>query len=142
MPRKALNPKDKKPRQRPTVAEHEARVNDIAELITQGMRPREIVQTIAKRVKKGRRPWNEEVSERTLYDYMSRANKAFATSTVLKRDELIGIAYDRLTLIWQKTLKARQYKTALAIQKEINETFGVKKGVPIDAIRKVTLEFV
>lgn len=93
------------------------RVSRIFELMTQGFFDFEIVQNVS-----NNEGWN--VSDRQIYNYISKANEMFSDYAKIKRDIELGKAITRLNVLFNKSLKVQDYKTCLMIQKEINTLMG------------------
>jgi len=102
-----------------TSVELEARVSAIYRLLLSGMRRQEIIQYVADKTDWG-------VSERTIDTYMEHARKEIAEVTSEERQASLGMAYKRLDMLYFKSLLINDYKTALAVQKEINDINGIK----------------
>jgi leucyl aminopeptidase (aminopeptidase T) len=71
---------------------------------------------------------NWQIEERTTDEYIERANAYFAETSVINRDEQIGLALRRYHDLYQKNMRIDDYKAALATQKEIVNLLGL--GAP------------
>lgn len=70
------------------------------------------------------------VSERQICRYLQSANKIIEKSAKYRREEQIGLAVRRFTRIFSRAMKAQDYKTAIAAQREICTLFGLYKAQP------------
>lgn len=104
---------------KPSSVEMESRVSTIYRLLLSGMRRQEIIQYVANKT-----DWN--VCDRTLDSYIEKARVEIADVTDEERKTALGMAYKRLDMLYFKSLLINDYKTALAIQKEINDLSGLK----------------
>jgi len=104
---------------KPSSVEMESRVSTIYRLLLSGMRRQEIIQYVANKT-----DWN--VCNRTLDSYMEKARIEIAEITADERETALGMAYKRLDHLYFKSLLINDYKTALAVQKEINDINGIK----------------
>ena len=102
-----------------TSVEMEARISAVYRMLLSGMRRQEIIQYVADKTDWG-------VCERTLDTYMERARLDIAEVTAEERQTALGMAYKRLDTLYYKSLLINDYKTALAVQKEINDINGIK----------------
>ena len=117
-----------------TKAENELRVNKVVDFLIQGYTAQEILQYTTKSdnqavAEKQRRQgllW--DVSIRQIYHYIKQANDRIKETTKIDRELLISKNKNRLELLFNKTLKIQDYKTALATVKELNAFYGIEKG--------------
>jgi hypothetical protein len=100
-----------------TNIEVENRVNEIFTALTKGISSVEMFQYVSEKF-----TWN--VTSRQIYNYVQEANKKYTELAEKNKDVEFGKAVSRLTLLFEKSLKVQDYKTCLAIQKEINTMFG------------------
>lgn len=99
-----------------TNSEVNKRVTQVVKMLTMGVSRADILQYAADK-------W--QIAERTTDDYIRRANKHFAETSVYNRDEQIGLAMARLNTLYQKTMQIDDYKAALAAQKELSNMLGL-----------------
>ena len=102
-----------------TSAEKAARIATIYRLLLSGMRRREILQYVAEKT-----DWGLETS--AIDKYMREATQEIKEVTAEEIETARGMAYKRLDTLYYKSLLINDYKTALAVQKEMNELFGLK----------------
>ncbi|MDD3095407.1 MAG: hypothetical protein PHD63_04110 [Candidatus Marinimicrobia bacterium] len=96
-----------------------ARVATVYRLLLSGMRRREIIQYVAEKTDWG-------VSTRTIENYIHKATAEIKEVTDEEIEAARGMAYKRLDTLYYKSLLINDYKTALAVQKEMNDLFGLK----------------
>lgn len=102
-----------------TSAEKAARIATIYRLLLSGMRRREILQYVTEKT-----DWGLETS--AIDKYIREATQEIKEVTAEEIDTARGMAYKRLDTLYYKSLLINDYKTALAVQKEMNELFGLK----------------
>ena len=66
-----------------------------------------------------------DVGERQIDEYIRHARKRLKQSASYQRDEMLGIAIERLNRLYKDNLKVQDYKGALAVQREINTLLGL-----------------
>lgn len=96
----------------------EARVLEVLESILNGQNSHEITKHFAL-------AWS--VSEQTIYNYIKKANEHFKVYAKTEGQIEIGKAITRLNKLFNKSLQIMDFKTCLAVQKEINEMLALKK---------------
>lgn len=107
-----------------TKAEITKRVNQVYNLLLMGFSRAEILEYGQKvDPKKHKTAWN--VADNTIDTYISKANEIFKLQSAIHRDEQFGLAISRLIYLWQKNVSIQDYKTALAVQREINLLLGL-----------------
>lgn len=99
-----------------TEAEIEDRVLQILESILEGGNTHEIVLHYASIFK---------VSERQIYTYIQKANDKFKEYAKTEAKTEIGKALNRMNKLFNKSLQIMDFKTCLAVQKEINVMLGL-----------------
>ncbi|MDD3538489.1 MAG: hypothetical protein PHH65_09645 [Eubacteriales bacterium] len=99
--------------------EMRARVATVYRLLLSGLRRREVIQYAREKTE-----WN--VSDRTIDNYIRKASAEIKEVTDEELEAARGMAHKRLDTLYYKSLLINDYKTALAVQKEINELFGLK----------------
>lgn len=109
----------KKTRPKCTKAEKAARVALIYRLLISGMRRREVLQYVRTKT-----DW--EVGDRSIDKYIHDATEEIKEVTTEEIEAARGMAYKRLDTLYYKSLLINDYKTALAVQKEMNDLFGLK----------------
>ena len=102
-----------------TSAEKSVRIATIYRLLLSGMRRREILQYVAEKT-----DWGLETS--AIDKYMREATQEIKEVTAEEIETARGMAYKRLDTLYYKSLLINDFKTALAVQKEMNELFGLK----------------
>jgi hypothetical protein len=83
------------------------------------MRRREVLQYVTEKT-----DWGIETS--AIDKYIAEATKEIKEVTAEEIETARGMAYKRLDTLYYKSLLINDYKTALAVQKEMNELFGLK----------------
>ena len=102
-----------------TSAEKAVRIATIYRLLLSGMRRREVLQYVTEKT-----DWGLETS--AIDKYIAEATKEIKEVTAEEIETARGMAYKRLDTLYYKSLLINDYKTALAVQKEMNELFGLK----------------
>ena len=100
------------------MVEMRARVATVYRLLLSGMRRREIIQYVDKKTDWG-------VTPRAVDNYIKRATAEIADVTESEKEAALGMAYKRLDTLYYKSLLINDYKTALAVQKEISDLNGL-----------------
>jgi len=101
-----------------TEAEYDSRVATIFDLMVKGITDRDMCQYVAKV-----EGWN--VSKRQVDRYIAEANDLFAAEGAKHVEKEFGKAKIRLEMLFEKSLKIQDYKTCLAIAKEVSALFGL-----------------
>jgi hypothetical protein len=83
------------------------------------MRRREVLQYVTDKT-----DWN--ISEPMVDKYLREATDEIKQVTDEEMETARGMAYKRLDTLYYKSLLINDFKTALAVQKEMNELFGLK----------------
>jgi len=96
------------------------RVGVVIDLIIRGLPRRKILLFI----RKNHKDW--KVCDGQIDKYIQSANKELKKSANIKRKEKIGTAFETLKLLLSSNLQIQDYKAALAVQREINDLFGLK----------------
>jgi hypothetical protein len=99
-----------------TKAEVKQRTSQIIKMMTLGVSRADICQFASD---------NWQIDDRTTDRYIKRANDYFAETSVIDRDEQIGIAMRRYNDLYQKNMRIDDYKAALATQKELSNLLGL-----------------
>lgn len=102
-----------------TSAEKAVRIATIYRLLLSGMRRREVLQYVTEKT-----DWGLGTS--AIDKYIAEATKEIKEVTAEEIETARGMAYKRLDMLYFKSLLINDYKTALAVQKEMNELFGLK----------------
>lgn len=102
-----------------TSAEKAVRIATIYRLLLSGMRRREVLQYVTEKT-----DWGLETS--AIDKYIAEATREIKEVTAEEIETARGMAYKRLDTLYYKSLLINDYKTALAVQKEMNELFGLK----------------
>jgi len=121
-----------------TNAEASQRTRAVYEKLVQGASRAEILQYVAKEA------WG--INERSIDYYIQRATKKLEKEAAPAREIELGKAKARLAMLFARSLQIKDYKGALAIQKEINTLLGLnaparqehtgKDGGPLDIVIK------
>ena len=108
------------------------RVLAIVESIIEGGNTYEIV-------KHYRSEWN--LSERMIYKYINKAKNEFKKYAKTEAQVEIGKAINRLNKLFNSSLQIMDYKTCLAVQKEINSMLGLNEANKIEITdHKITIQ--
>lgn len=116
-------------------AQVEMRTAKIFELLCLGRKRREILQYVAskKLQQKGTKTaWNEidwNIAERTVDEYIARANEEIKSLADIKKDYELGKALAQLNLLFQSDIKIQDYKAALAVVRERAALLGLHAPV-------------
>jgi hypothetical protein len=102
-----------------TVAQFEARVNKVMEMLILGLSRASILQYVTNST-----DWN--VSDRQVDNYIADANREIEKHSETVRERELGKAIRRLEMLFQSCMKVQDYQRALAVQKELNELLGLK----------------
>lgn len=107
-----------------TNAEVEQRVTAVTNLLIAGVSRAGILEYA------GKQKWGIERS--MIDEYISRATDIIKQSSIIDRDEQVGLAVRRLTDLYKTALAAKDTRTALAVQKEINQLLGLPEAAQIN----------
>ena len=110
--------KTNKTRAKSNMVEMRARVATVYRLLLSGMRRREIIQYVREKTDWG-------VTDRAVDNYIKHATAEIAEVTEEEKKTALGMAYKRLDTLYYKSLLVNDYKTALAVQKEISDLNGL-----------------
>lgn len=100
------------------------RINAVYDLILMGFNRVQIIEYGQKvDLKHGKTDWN--VQDSTIDTYIAKAKERFEDESAIHRAEQLGLAISRLIYLWQKNVSIQDYKTALAVQKELNALVGL-----------------
>lgn len=100
------------------------RVSQVHDLLLMGFSRAQIIEYGQKEDAKNKKvAWN--VQDATIDTYIAKANEVFRQKSAVIRDEQFGLAMSRLVLLFQKTMTIQDYKSALAVQREINLLLGL-----------------
>lgn len=98
------------------MAEVESRVTTIFGLMLNGASRKEIIQYSTEK-------W--DITDRQTDSYIKRARELYEEEMQSTREQHIGLAYARLNGLYMKTTKVQDYRSALAVQREINILLGL-----------------
>lgn len=101
------------PRKRATNAEAARRVNEVYALMVSGARREAIIAHAEKKA------W--DVRARQIDKYIERARRQMEIDTTAERDQRLTNARARLDALYAKAMIATDFRTALAVQREINQ---------------------
>ena len=110
--------KNRKPYHKPTKAEPIQLVSEVYKLLIIGLYRRDIIRYLSEKT-----TW--ELSDRTVDLYIAKATKEIAACAKFVREEQLGKALLRLNVLYVKTTKIQDYKTAIVALKELNELMGL-----------------
>lgn len=102
-----------------TDAEVIQRISIIYQMMLRGYQRADIIQYVSEKTN-----WN--VTDRMVDVYMSRARAELGKVADEEKEAAFGSSLKRLDMLYRKALKKDDLKTALAIQKEINDLFHLK----------------
>lgn len=110
-----------------TESEVESRVLEVLEAILEGGNTHEIVVHFSSK-------W--QITERQVYTYIQKANDKFKEYAKTEAKAEIGKGLSRLNKLFNKSLQIMDFKTCLAVQKEINSMLGLNEPEKIDHTTK------
>lgn len=96
------------------------RVLVIYKMLINGANTHEILQYASDKT-----DWN--VSERSVYSYINKANKLFEKTADAKQNIELGKALNRYNNLYSLALREKDYKTCAQIQDKLSELMGLKK---------------
>lgn len=99
--------------------EYGERIDTIVKLIIKGLDKRAIVRWVRSKTEWG-------IDDSLVYRYIDEALGEIKAAAVPNLKEEIGKALSRLQDLYAKCILIQDYKTALAVQKELNELLGFK----------------
>lgn len=102
------------------LAARKERVQKVAEMILQGL-------SVAQVEKLMKEKFGWEVTPEQLVQYVSLANEGFNQASRAVASTEFGKAMSRLNMLYAASMKINDYKTCLAVQKEINDLMGFTK---------------
>lgn len=103
---------------KPTETQYEQRVLTVVELLSRGLSRADVLRYVSEKT-----DWN--VTERTVDNYIGRANERFAEYAELRRETEFGKAIKRVEYVYQAAMKVHDYQRALAALREINLLIGL-----------------
>lgn len=125
------------PRRKATDAEYEQRVTAVYGLILNGASRPDILAYAAKETDK-KQAWS--VDDRQVDNYIRDARKLLKAHARVDRDYQLGQARERLNLLFARAMSIMDYKTALAVQKEINALEGLHAEPAAQTLRLIGLD--
>jgi len=102
---------------KPTKFEHERRVDEVFGLLTAGLTRGQILSYVEQKT-----DW--KVCPRTVDSYVAKATERFREAADVDRAVLAGKALARLDELYARALRIQDYKTCLAIQRELDKLLG------------------
>jgi len=106
----------------------DARTDTVLNLIVMGLTRREILRYVTKDADP---PW--DVCNRSVDRYIAAAKKIIEKAAEVNIQRELGLSSKRLEDLYKRNISIQDYKGALAVQKERNELFGLKKqGIDIN----------
>jgi hypothetical protein len=100
------------------------REHQIKELLCTGLTPRQIWSYLKKEGETSGEPF--DIKESSIHHWTRRAEAQLAAESKINRETELGKATHRLNQLFAQATKEKDHRTALAIQKEINELHGLK----------------
>jgi hypothetical protein len=102
-----------------TKAEKRIKTNAVLKWLISGVGRQDIIQY-------GSDKWG--IGERQIDVYIKWANKILREKSNIDRNREVGLAVERLTNLYFECIKGskKDIRTALAVQRELSETFGIK----------------
>lgn len=120
--------------------EFDKRIAHVFELLCQGYNTPAIIENCLNVQK-------YNVSERQIYNYIKKASEKYIECSDFDKQTELGKSITRLGLLFSRCLAIQDYKTALQVQRELNDMLGFKnktasknKEVPksvLTSLRKV-----
>ncbi len=108
------------PGNKPTKATQALRIQQVVGLVTSGLTRAEICRYLSEKTN-----WN--VTDRTVERYMSQARQIIEEAVSVEVSYELGLGLMRLEDLYKRSVSGRDYKAALAVQKERHELLGLKK---------------
>jgi len=68
-----------------------------------------------------------DISKKTVDNYYAEVSKMIKEDGIKYRDEMLGKAHLRLEMLFNRCFRRRDYRTALLVQKELNEISGLRE---------------
>ena len=112
---------DKKHTPRSSEAVVDQRVADVIEFILRGMNRRDMFKFITTNEK-----FQWDITINMLDRYIASAKDIIKESGVFSKDEETGKAIERLNNLYARSYLLNDFKTCLAVQKELSELTGLK----------------
>lgn len=110
---------------KPTKAERTQRITEVYKLLIIGLQRHDIIRYLAEKT-----AW--ELADRTVDLYIARATEQITAHAKFERASELGKAILRLNDLYARTTKIQDYKTAMAIQRELNELMGLYAPTRLD----------
>jgi hypothetical protein len=127
---------DKKPFKKCTNVMMEKRVSAVFSLLLSGLRAQEIYEYVNQMAAKEEKEkpkelweWHWEVSQDTIQYYVGKANEMFRDQSKFKREMEFGKALVRLNTLYRRCITSKDLRTALQVQKAINDLVGLNAPV-------------
>lgn len=115
---------------RATKAVVEKRTNQVIKMLLLGVSRADIIQFANE---------NWDIGEAATDRYIKKANQHFSESSIIKRDEQLGLAMRRLNDLFSKNMRIDDYKAALSVEKEIISLLGL--SAPLESKQDITVNF-
>ena len=108
------------PGQRVSSTEIETRINQIYEMLVAGASPQSIWQFLTQKEDSAKDNAWDNVSTRQFARYIAEARTRLQEAAKIHHREELGRAIERLHRLYFASVQIRDYKAALAVQKELN----------------------
>lgn len=99
-----------------TKGQMQQRVTEVYKLLLMGVDRAEILEH-------GRKTWNLERAQ--VDNLIARANQVFERKAAVVQDQEFGKALARLNDLYMRSMKVQDYKTCLAVQRELSSLLGL-----------------
>lgn len=103
---------------KPTKAEHEQRLSQIHALLVNNLSRKDICRYVSEKTTWG-------LTERSIDRYIAEATKMIQASAAFSRDLELGKAIARINDLYSRAHRVQDYKTCLAVQRELSELLGL-----------------
>jgi len=109
------------------------RINIVYRLLLKGIDPVDIVQYCSKKTEWG-------VGDRQIYKYIEKAYERLEENSKFVQTRELGRSLSRLHNLYSQSMAIQDYKTALAVQKEINTLLGLEAPKKLNVEGALTIE--
>lgn len=116
-----------------TQGEKLKRINIVYDCLVKGITGRDMFRYVTEKYE-----WT--VSERQVQNYTREASKLLAKTAKKHQVLEFGKSISRLSMLFEKSLKIQDYKSCLAIQKELNTLYGLYEPKKLELKQDVTVQ--